>query len=88
VHEETTYSDIDAIIGKDESSVGGGKLGGRHCDCVWSCLRLEGSQRERVRLSKNNLSQGRRSVSILESVGGISLFVRQDLCHVEKVALA
>ena len=29
---QNSYSDIDTVIGEDESGVGGGKLGGRHCD--------------------------------------------------------
>ena len=30
------YSDVDTVIGEDESGVGGCELGGRHCDgCVW-----------------------------------------------------
>jgi hypothetical protein len=27
-----SYSDVDTVIGEDESGVGGCKLGGRHCD--------------------------------------------------------
>ena len=27
-----SYSDVDTVIGEDESGVRGGELGGRHCD--------------------------------------------------------
>lgn len=28
----SAYSDVDTVIGEDEGCVGGGELGGRHCD--------------------------------------------------------
>lgn len=31
---EIAYSDIDTVIGQDESGVRGGELGGRHYDCI------------------------------------------------------
>jgi hypothetical protein len=32
LHLGKSYSDVDTVIGEDESGVGGCELGGRHCD--------------------------------------------------------
>jgi hypothetical protein len=44
-----SYSDVDTVISEDESGVGGGELGGRHCD---GCDREIGREVEVVVVSR------------------------------------